>query len=730
MDEVQKAVRISLDGRSVTIGRDSSCDIVLRGAGVSRRHARIFCSPDMPAVTDLGSTFGVRINGEIVREGVLAPGNRLTIGVHTFAAEIDSGGLVLKRMAAADGNVYAPVGDLQRKEIRIGRDPSNSVCLDHPLVSRFHALVRPDERGGHRLYDCGSTNGTYVNGRRVRRAALGDGEILQIGPYRFVLERDRLLQATDRTRIRLEALDIAVETGKKAILRDISLTVNPGEFVAVLGPSGAGKTTLAYALSGRLALTRGDIFINGFPLRQYYPAFRSSIGLVTQENMVRDELTVLETFGEQSVLRLPRDSVPSERRERIRELLGFLELDSAGGSLIGKLSGGEAKRVHMGVELLASPGLIFLDEPLAGLDPGLIRRFMRLFRKIADKGHTLLLTTHILEQLDLCDRVVFLNRGEMLFDSPPKEIGKTFGVGSLAELYERVRTDEILVSRMRAVQRNLRRRRAGSDQEGDGGKPEEGRRRLSKPGSVPRIRQMAVLVARYARMLVRDAKNSALILSQSPLIAALLACVYGPDTRNLPLSFYFCLSISAIWIGGINSVREISREWLLVRRELFQGLSLSAYLVSKLGIFAALSLIQSAIFVGFLVLFFRHFEASAPVGAVVAAGCVAGSVMGLFISAAAGSVNKSISLLPVFFIPQIFFSGILIPFDIMPAAGRVLSHLTISRPVFSMLKRSALLGLPIRQSAEWRTLFFLCSLLIILMYGIIRIRCQRRLHVE
>ena len=246
--------------------------------------------------------------------------------------------------------------------------------------------------------------------------------------------------------------------------------------------------------------------------------------------------------------------------------------------------------------------------------------------------------------------------------------------------------------------------------------------RLYKPKSVSFFRQMRLLTGRYATMLVRDVRTLGLMLLQAPLIALLLAFVFKHDSNFLPLSFYFCISISAIWMGGMNSVREIAREWELVEREFRIGLSKTAYGLSKMLVFCLLGAVQALLFGACLHGIFANFSLGLESGVLLGAACAAGSLLGLCISAFSRNVNMAISFLPIIFIPQIFFSGILMPFDEMPAGGTILSHLTVARPVFSMFKRMSFFDQSLWTSDDWPGLLLLCGGLTILLFTGIRFR--------
>jgi ABC-type multidrug transport system ATPase subunit len=717
--QTSSALSFPVSKRQITFGRDPSCDVRLKGIGASRFHAVVNCDPSGSGIwiQDSNSSFGIRVDGIPVKKARLTDGAVITAGVTRFKVAFDAS-------TSVSTVSFLPVRELEQGEAQtvtveggnvttIGRDPSNQICLSHPLVSRFHATVR--RRAGNLLTieDHGSTNATFVNGAPARKAELDEGDIIQIGPYRLFVSNGTLQQAQDFNRIKIEAFDLSVRKGSHALISGISLSIEPGEFAAILGPSGAGKSTLANALTGQTPLSAGSVFYNGLPMRRFCSAFTSAIGFVSQQNLLRPELTVLETFTEQSILRLPADSIAAEHRERIRDVMDMLSLTELSGRRIHNLSGGEAKRVHFGIELLSSPTIIFLDEPLAGLDPGLVSKFMALFRAICDKGHTILLTTHTLEQIDLCNRVFFVSSGSLVFSGTPQEMRVRFGSSNLSEVYEKARAARTGpetaagTGKLRAAAG-----RKGPSQEV----------KLYKPKTVSFVKQLRLLSLRYWKICLRDVRTLLLMLLQAPLIALLLSFVFESGSSFLPLTFFFCISISVIWMGGMNSVREISREWPLIEREFRIGLSPAAYLMSKCAVFCLLAVAQALIFGACLDMLFLGFSFTAQNVTLLCAACAAGSLLGLCISGLSRNVNMAISFLPIIFIPQIFFSGILMPFDEMPAFGRVLSHLTVSRPVFSMFKKMGFFDQTLWHLEDWKGLFLLCIGLIILLFASIRYR--------
>src|SRR5947208_10631298 len=194
----------------------------------------------------------------------------------------------------------------------VGRTADNDLSIDHPLVSRHHARF---ERAGARwtVTDLGSTNGTYVNGQRVATAALSIGDVVDLGASRLVLLDESSLERRDyRGNTRVEAQDVAITAGGRRLLEGVSLTLLSSELVGLMGPSGAGKTTLMTALNGYLPPSGGRVLFNGQDLYASFDHFRLGIGYVPQDDILHGELTVGEALYFTARLRLPDDTSDDE----------------------------------------------------------------------------------------------------------------------------------------------------------------------------------------------------------------------------------------------------------------------------------------------------------------------------------------------------------------------------------------------------------------------------------
>ena len=204
--------------------------------------------------------------------------------------------------------------------------------------------------------------------------------------------------------------------GGKQVLQGVSFTVKACELVAVVGGSGAGKTTLLEALAGVRPAERGEVRFDGVDLYENFDSFRRLLGYVPQDDIIHADLPLERTLRYAAALRLPEPRSSAEVDAAVERALAALDLSHRADVQVGALSGGQRKRASIAVELLTSPPVFFLDEPTSGLDPASSSELLRLLRGLADAGSTVVFTTHSVQDLARCDRVVFLAReGHLAF---------------------------------------------------------------------------------------------------------------------------------------------------------------------------------------------------------------------------------------------------------------------------------------------------------------------------
>jgi ABC-2 type transport system ATP-binding protein len=223
----------------------------------------------------------------------------------------------------------------------------------------------------------------------------------------------------------VEIAHLAHRYGEHQAIRDLSLSVAPGEIFAILGPNGSGKTTLFRVLSTLIPIQQGDARVLGFDLRSQPDAVRAQLGVVFQAPSVDKKLTVIENLLHGGRL---YGLGGHNLRSRADEMLTRLGLAERRRDLVEKLSGGLRRRVELAQGMLHSPRLLLLDEPSTGLDPGArsdVWQYLQQVRR--EQGVTVVLTTHLLEEAQSADRIAIMHRGELAALDTPSALQAAVG---------------------------------------------------------------------------------------------------------------------------------------------------------------------------------------------------------------------------------------------------------------------------------------------------------------
>ena len=418
--------------RRVILGRGDGADIDLGCAEISRRHAVLEPTAQGWTLTDL-SRNGTFHDGRRVNQIVISDPTTVSMGAPRNGVRIT---LVPTAPAAAEQGRLSTVIHSPASLIRIGRQPDNDVVLDDLLVSRHHAELRRTP-GGWEVIDLVSGNGTFVNGRRVSRAAVAAHDVIGIGRGLLQLHGDHVVAYVDEGDNAFEAVGVSVTTPDgTTLVHDVGFAVPGRSLLAVIGPSGAGKSTLLAALVGTRPADVGDVRYAGRSLYADYPELRHRIALVPQDDVLHTQLTVAEALTYAARLRFSADTTAADRQRRVAEVLAELGLTEQAHQRITQLSGGQRKRTSVALELLTKPSLLFLDEPTSGLDPGKDRSVMQTLRALADDGRTVVVVTHNVANLELCDRLLLLAAGGWLaYFGPPAEALAYFGRDDFADIF-------------------------------------------------------------------------------------------------------------------------------------------------------------------------------------------------------------------------------------------------------------------------------------------------------
>jgi ABC-type multidrug transport system ATPase subunit len=326
--------------------------------------------------------------------------------------------------------------------IRIGRDADkNDIVLSDFWVSGQHAEIRKVGRE-HVIVDLNSSNGMHVNGRRVAKATLTAGDRFSVGRHEFLFDGTSIYQHDDQGPTSIIADDLTVDVKRSVLLDDVSFALRHGTLLGIIGPSGCGKSTLLKALTGIRPASRGKLLYDGKDLYKHYSELRYRIGMVPQDDVMHPQLTVRRALRFAASLRFADDVPRSARRARVNEVLQLLGLTNRARQRVDTLSGGQRKRTSVALELLTSPSLLALDEPTSGLDPALDKEVMRELRLLADGGRTVVVVTHSVLHLDLCDHVlVMCLGGRMGYFGPPDQLLDFFKAEDYADVFDKVTND-------------------------------------------------------------------------------------------------------------------------------------------------------------------------------------------------------------------------------------------------------------------------------------------------
>jgi len=578
---------------------------------------------------------------------------------------------------------------LQQKSVVIGRDQQQAnFHLDAPTISRRHATIDTNAQG-HYILQNYSTNGVFVNGKHVLgKIILTNGAKIRIGPYILVLRDDNLEILDQGTHIRLEAHNLILETKSKRRLDNLSLAIEPGQFVALVGGSGAGKSTLMRVLLGMEKTTKGTVYLNGEDLQKNFNLYRTQIGYVPQDDIIHRELTVVEVLTYAAKLRLPSDI---NLKQVVEKTLAEIKMDHLPDNLVGNLSGGQRKRVSIGVELLADPKLFFLDEPTSGLDPGLDKQMMLLLKDLAHQGQrTIILVTHATANITECDRIVFLGRGgKLCYFGTPQAALNFFQVKDFADIYIQLEQEEKVIEYVDKFQQSSYYQQYVVNQLNSGIRVAP-TSLPPKPKGVSFWQQWILLTQRSYQLMLRDRINLSLALLTAPIGIGLLSFalkhkvpfVLGnqPDPR-LALIALFVFTCASLWVGFSSSAQEIVKESAIYQRERLVNLGLIAYIASKVTILSTLAIVQSLLILIVVIIGFKSPQPemiSWNLGLVITTFLTLfdSFSLGLLISAIARNSTQANSALPLLILPQIIFSGVLFKIE---GSSKLLSWLMISR---------------------------------------------------
>ncbi|KHE72696.1 ABC transporter ATP-binding protein [Halobacillus sp. BBL2006] len=223
---------------------------------------------------------------------------------------------------------------------------------------------------------------------------------------------------------------ISHQFGKTTIIKDVNLVIEEGEIFGLLGPSGAGKTTLVKMMTGVLSPSKGDVFLNG----EKMPSLNQmkQYGFMAQSDALYQELTARENLDFfASLYKMPK----ARKKERIKEVMDMVDLTDHLDKTVETFSGGMKRRLSLAAALVHEPKLIILDEPTVGIDPVLRQSIWDELNRLKSDGVTIIVTTHVMDEAEKCDRLAMLRSGKVIALNSPQLLKEGIGARTLEEVF-------------------------------------------------------------------------------------------------------------------------------------------------------------------------------------------------------------------------------------------------------------------------------------------------------
>lgn len=464
-----------------TIGRTvpgKAPDISFTSKIVSREHGQITNIDGDWYYKDKGSFNGTYYNGiKLKKEDngetkavKLKNGDVLRVD-STDLNTPESRGVWMLYSTECIGNQWR-AASLKEEKTVFGRDKNSAdVVIPRPYVSAKHFIIEKKADGNY-ITDLDSMAGTWLNGERIYGShLLREKDMIAICNSIMIYTENNVIYnipVNDMTNryIKDETNNNNVEGGdvytnkpvvlkadiksrkvqdesghgQKELIKDIQVEIQEGTLVALLGGAGAGKSTVMNCLDGfEYSGMDGVVELYGVDFIKNYARMKHLVGVIEQSNRFHPNAVVENELQHAAVHRLPKDTTKEEIKERVDYTLKQLGIDNVRKNKICKCSGGEQKRVNIGIELVADRSFLFMDEPDAGLDPGNKRKLFELLRKLAhEDGKTILTIIHDVSDIELFDSVLIMNKvdnvGRLAFFGSPEEGKNHFGV-ELKDVY-------------------------------------------------------------------------------------------------------------------------------------------------------------------------------------------------------------------------------------------------------------------------------------------------------
>ena len=686
----------SSSSNAFIIGRESGDNVLqLNGKLVCNKHARVFYDNGHWLIEKIEGT--LFINGFEVERKILQTKDQIQIGPYVLNVSISYKQHEI--VPNENGVLTSPREvELNAERLYIGSDPTYPITIQG--ADKYHALLYSHNNLNEWwILDNGSSSGVKVNNERIRNKRLYSGDEITIAGINFLYTGNKLIVSDsffEGLSLSFEKISATAKNGFQ-ILNNLNFHVSPGEFIGILGPSGCGKSSLIQRIVGLAKFSSGNMYINGSSYSLSTDSYKDALAYLPQQNFLHGELTLKEEFSCFKDLHKNQDLTITE--DSIQEVIRLLGLENDISKKVSDLSGGQQRRACIALELLRTPRLLVLDEPTSGLDPATEEEVMMYLRRISNQHKTVICSTHIMDNINLFDKVLVLSRGYQIFWGTPSELLSYFSITKPLNLYK------LFLSGTPEDQLQAAEEFSQKYQSSDlFDKYSNKNSNLKKPLPAPRKKAVINEFLGYLKRMFFELlsfKNNGSILKTiwdshffiqlilQPILVAFvlkLSCAYTMLSYDGRKQVLFFAAVAVFWLGLNNSVRELVKEripWRCLER--LERISTSVYLCSKISWSALLCLIQVIMFSTFLFEFqmehsrfhiIPNFQVVTPptedpvtimfsfeIVLVLYIVGFMGACIGLSISSFFKKENAAVGLLPIILIPVIFFSQPIIQND-------------------------------------------------------------------
>lgn len=465
IDARKEAIVIPLHG-DMTLGREypeSTCDIRIHSAITSRSHGEFVYddSEDSFYYIDSNSANGTYVNGVKLesynergsKARKLSDGDIIRIDRRTLSAPHPQAVLMIYSRSFTVNEKWETVNISNKNEVTIGRGANNFVALDDMMASREHAILRRRDNG-FIISDRNSQNGTLVNSRAVREGVVYNHDVIRIADTMLVILDDKILYNNPGERAGTLSVHIKQKTvnfGKKTLIKDINFEADNGDYILILGGSGAGKTTLVNAILGD-GKAEGEVSLDGQNLYANFKTMKSQIGLVPQFVNLRLHDKVNQTLLDIADIKLDKRFYSKQDKiKRVNDVMDKVGVTNLQNHLISQLSGGQKKKVSVAAQLVGFQKVFICDEPDSGLDAASRTQQMEILKEISENGKIVMVISHepddaINQETKeiLFTKVLVLakssvdNCGKLAFFGGPYDALEYFGVEKLQDIMKEI----------------------------------------------------------------------------------------------------------------------------------------------------------------------------------------------------------------------------------------------------------------------------------------------------